>query len=98
MPHFLACPDRSRPDAPSPASPKREAFAASPKRAVAETAAPFAAEFAAPRRVVFVVRGRPGPTDRPALPPGSPESWGAITENTVLHQAAYPFPVFPPCR
>lgn len=48
--------------------------------------------------VVFVVRGRPGPGDRPALPPGSPESWGAITENTVLHQAAYPFPVFPPSR
>lgn len=65
-----------------PAPPKREAFAATP----------------APRRVVFVVRGRPGPTDRPALPPGSPESWGAITENTVLHQAAYPFPVFPACR
>ena len=53
---------------------------------------------AAPRRVVFVVRGRPGPADRPALPPGSPESWGAITENTVLHQAPYPFPVFPACR
>ena len=50
---------------------------------------------AAPRRVVFVVRGRPGPTDRPALPPGSPESWGAITDNTVLHHVPYPFPVFP---
>lgn len=49
-------------------------------------------------RVVFVVRGRPGATDRPALPPGSPESWGAITENTVLHDAAYPFPIFPACR
>jgi len=48
------------------------------------------------RPVVYVVRGRPGPTDRPALPPGSPESWGAITENTVLDRAEYPFPVFPP--
>ena len=85
-----------------PAPPKPAGFAAPPKCAVAETAKPFAAEFAAaapaPRRVVFVVRGRPGPTDRPALPPGSPESWGAITENTVLHQAPYPFPVYPACR
>ncbi len=51
-----------------------------------------------PRPVVYVVRGRPGPTDRPALPPGSPESWGAITDNTVLDRAAYPFPIFPACR
>ncbi len=71
-----------------PVPPKRKAFAAE-----------FAAELAPPpRRVVFVVRGRPGPGDRPALPPGSPESWGAITDNTVLHQAPYPFPVWPAHR
>jgi len=46
--------------------------------------------------VVYVVRGRPGPLDRPALPPGSPESWGAITEGTLLDRSAYPFPIFPP--
>ena len=65
-----------------PLPPKHAAFAAAPS----------------PRRVVFVVRGRPGPGDRPALPPGSPESWGAITDNTVLHHAAYPFPVYPCLR
>lgn len=56
---------------------------------------PRPAPHPAPRPVIFVVRGRPGPTDRPALPPGSPESWGAITENTMLDRAAYPFPIFP---
>lgn len=61
----------------------------------APSAAPHAAPRPAPRPVVFVVRGRPGPADRPALPPGSPESWGAITENTLLDHAAYPFPIFP---
>jgi len=49
-----------------------------------------------PSPVVYVVRGRPGPLDRPALPPGSPESWGAITEGTLLDHSAYPFPIFPP--
>ena len=44
--------------------------------------------------LVYVVRGRPGPLDRPALPSGHPESWGAITDGTVLDQSAYPFPVF----
>ena len=48
--------------------------------------------------VVYVVRGRRGPNDRPALPPGSPESWGAITDDTMLDRAAYPFPVYPACR
>ena len=43
---------------------------------------------------IFVVRGRPGPLDRPALPSGHPESWGAITNGTVLDHSAYPFPVF----
>lgn len=43
---------------------------------------------------VYVVRGRPGPLDRPALPSGHPESWGAITQGTVLDQAIYPFPIF----
>lgn len=82
MPHLLACP--VPPKCGAAETPKREAFAAE--------LAP------APRRVVFVVRGRPGPGDRPALPPGSPESWGAITDNTLLHQAPYPFPVWPACR
>ena len=49
---------------------------------------------AAPQVLVYVVRGRPGPTDRPALPSGHPESWGAITRGTVLDQSIYPFPVF----
>lgn len=52
----------------------------------------------ASKPVVYVVRGRPGPNDRPALPPGSPESWGAITDHTVLDRAEYPFPIFSPCR
>lgn len=52
----------------------------------------------APRLVIYVVRGRPGPNDRPALPPGSPESWGAITDHTVLDREPYPFPIFPLCR
>ena len=50
------------------------------------------------KHVVYVVRGRPGPTDRPALPPGSPESWGAITDDTMLDRAPYPFPIYPACR
>ncbi len=44
--------------------------------------------------VVYVVRGRPGQNDRPALPAGHPVSWGAITNGTVLDCAEYPFPVF----
>ena len=40
------------------------------------------------------VTGRPGPADRPALPPGHPITWGLITSGTVLEQASYPFPVF----
>lgn len=50
------------------------------------------------RPPLYVVRGRPGPNDRPALPPGSPESWGAITDHTLLDRAEYPFPIFPLCR
>ena len=46
--------------------------------------------------VVYVVRGRPGPLDRPPMPSGHPVSWGAITEGTMLEQAVYPFPVFDP--
>jgi hypothetical protein len=46
------------------------------------------------RAVVYVVRGRPGQNDRPALPAGHPVTWGAITEGTVLDSATYPFPVF----
>ncbi len=87
MPHLLAQSAFARPGVPSAAAP---ASRPAPCR-------PAAPRPASPR-VVFVVRGRPGPADRPALPPGSPESWGAITENTVLHDAAYPFPIFPACR
>ena len=49
---------------------------------------------AAVQPTVYVVRGRPGPLDRPALPSGHPESWGAITHGTLLDQAVYPFPIF----
>ena len=44
----------------------------------------------------YVVRGRPGQLDRPALPAGHPISWRAITDGTVLDRVAYPFPVFLP--
>ncbi len=47
-----------------------------------------------PPCVVYVVRGRPGPDDRPCLPPGHPDTWGRITEGTVLDSAPYPFPIF----
>jgi hypothetical protein len=46
------------------------------------------------RRVVHVVRGRPGPDDRPALPSGHPDTWGLITAGTCIEGAPYPFPVF----
>ena len=46
------------------------------------------------RRIVHVVRGRPGPDDRPALPSGHPDSWGLITAGTCIEGAPYPFPVF----
>ncbi len=46
------------------------------------------------RHVTFVVRGRPGQNDRPALPAGHPVTWGAITNGTVLDAAVYPYPVF----
>lgn len=42
----------------------------------------------------YVIRGRPGRYDRPALPAGHPDTWGAITRGTVLEGSAYPFPVF----
>ncbi len=32
--------------------------------------------------------------DRPALPPGHPLSWQAITNNSALEGTPYPFPVF----
>ena len=59
-----------------------------PRPAVAQRAPPLAA------RPVYVVRGRPGPDDRPCLPPGHPDTWGRITEGTVLDSAPYPFPIF----
>ena len=33
-------------------------------------------------------------TDRPALPPGHPQSWGAITAQTSLDGEPYPYRVF----
>ncbi len=54
----------------------------------------LAADISYFRNIVYVVRGRPGQNDRPALPAGHPVTWGAITEGTVLDHAAYPFPVF----
>lgn len=48
------------------------------------------------RPVIYTIRGRPGPLDRPALPSGHPESWGVITAGTVLDQAKYPWPIFTP--
>jgi hypothetical protein len=54
----------------------------------------LAAELSRQRPIVYVVRGRPGQNDRPALPAGHPVTWGAITEGTVLDSATYPFPVF----
>lgn len=54
----------------------------------------LAADISHFRNVVYVVRGRPGQNDRPALPAGHPVSWGAITDGTVLDHATYPFPVF----
>ncbi len=54
----------------------------------------LAADISRQRAIVYVVRGRPGQNDRPALPAGHPVTWGAITEGTVLDSATYPFPVF----
>lgn len=54
----------------------------------------FAADIRRQRAIIYVVRGRPGQNDRPALPAGHPVSWGAITDGTVLDRAKYPFPVF----
>ncbi|MDE2007534.1 MAG: AsnC family protein [Rhodospirillales bacterium] len=39
----------------------------------------------------------PGPDpERAPLPPGHPESWGAIIADTLLQDCPYPFPVFLP--
>lgn len=54
----------------------------------------LAAHVAPAPNVIYVVRGRPGPLDRPPMPSGHPVSWGAITDGTMLEQAVYPFPVF----
>ncbi len=54
----------------------------------------FAADISRHRAIIYVVRGRPGHNDRPALPAGHPVTWGAITSGTVLDSATYPFPVF----
>ena len=54
----------------------------------------LAADISRQRAIIYVVRGRPGQNDRPALPAGHPVTWGAITDGTVLDSALYPFPVF----
>ncbi len=66
---------------------------AAPSRA-APSCATAPARPVQPHPVVYVVRGRPGPDDRPCLPPGHPDTWGRITEGTVLDSAPYPFPIF----
>ncbi len=38
--------------------------------------------------------GRPRLDERPALPAGHPETWGLLTNGTVLDGAEYPFPIF----
>jgi hypothetical protein len=34
------------------------------------------------------------PRDRPARPAGHPQTWGLITDGTVLDGERYPYPVF----
>ncbi len=48
------------------------------------------------KKMIYVVRGRPGREDRGALPAGHRLSWGLLTDGTVLQDAPYPFPVFGP--
>jgi hypothetical protein len=45
-------------------------------------------------RMQPLARPVPQRTDRPALPPGHPLSWLAITSNSTLEGLPYPFPVF----
>ena len=45
---------------------------------------------AEPRRQVYRVIGRPGPDDRPCVPPGHASSWDLINRGTVLDGSAYP--------
>lgn len=44
--------------------------------------------------VIYVVRGRPGQNDRPALSAGHPISWELLTAGTVIDGAKYPHPVY----
>ena len=46
----------------------------------------------------YVVRGRPSQDDRPALPAGHPDTWGTLTDGTMLEGSAYPIPPFLPRR
>ena len=48
------------------------------------------------KKIIYVVRGRPGKDDRGALPAGHRLTWGMLTDGTVLEDAPYPFPVFGP--
>ncbi len=45
-------------------------------------------------RIQPAARPIPVRLDRPALPAGHPLSWQAITDNSPLEGAPYPFPVF----
>lgn len=42
------------------------------------------------RRRVYHVSGRPGPDDRPCVPPGHSSSWDLINQGTILAGSAYP--------
>ncbi len=45
-----------------------------------------------------VIMGRPGGGNRPALPPGHPETWGAIIKGTMLAGNVYTPPTPVPGR
>ncbi len=50
------------------------------------------------RPITYIAPEPPRPelprNDRPALPPGHPLTWKAITDNSPLQDAPYPVPVF----
>ena len=45
-------------------------------------------------RTPIHITGRPGPKDRPPLPPGHPITWGTLVAGTALEDACYPHPVY----
>lgn len=48
----------------------------------------------APPSITRIVHGRPGPGNRPPLPPGHPDTWGRITAGTCTDGTPYPHPIF----